>query len=177
MLGYVATGYGTRPAADVQNEIRKWRELYPEIQGIFFDEMIYEDTAGAVQHQSALNAFAHETGYWPTVGNPGTGTPGRYFKAKAADVIVIHEGSAWPSEESLHGNYFGGYSDFPPYTRCVLVHSTSQLDPVRLRMARKYARWFYITESPFRANDPEASNPWARLSGHLPRLCRELSKP
>ena len=176
VLGYVTTSYGKRPQAEVQKDIDKWIKMYPRTQGIFFDEMIYEDTETAAAYQATLKRYAHDAGCWPTVANPGAETPGRYFAAEAADVIVMHEGNAWPQEERLKGDYFGGYSDYPPFTRGVLLHSQANLDKDALRMVRKYARWVYVTEAPYRAGDPKAANPWDRLSGHLDELCEALSQ-
>jgi hypothetical protein len=169
VLGYVPTRYGKRAETRVREDIDRWLKLYPRTQGIFFDEMTYEDTEAAVRYQAGLNNYAHEAGYWPTVANPGADTPGRYFAASAADVIVIHEGQAWPTEERLKGDYFGGYADYPPFTRAVLVHSQPQLARARLRMVRKYVRWAYVTE----ASD---ANPWDRISKHLEAICEQLSE-
>ena len=174
VLVYVSTAYGKRLAGDVTTDIDRWQQMYPRAQGIFFDEMIYEDKEAAVSHQVALTKHAHAAGYWPTVANPGAETPGRYFAAEAADVIVVHEGNAWPKEERLKGDYFGGYSDYPPFTRAVLVHSQEKLDKPALQMARQYAKWVYVTEGVFRANDPKAANPWAVLSKHLEETCEVL---
>jgi hypothetical protein len=176
VLGYVATSYGKKSEAEVRKSIDRWLEMYPRIQGIFFDEMIYEDTNAGAKYQAGLNRYAHDAGCWPTVGNPGADTPGRYFAADAADVIVIHEGNSWPKEERLKGDYFGGYSDYPPFTRGVLFHSQAALDRAELRMARKYVRWVYVTEAPFRPNDPKAANPWDRLSKHLEELLDQLAE-
>jgi hypothetical protein len=175
VLGYVSTRYGKRSQADVRKDIDRWLKMYPRIQGIFFDEMIYEDTDAGIRHQLALNRYAHDAGCWPTVANPGADTPGRYFAADAADVIVIHEAAAWPKEKRLKGDYFGGYADYPPFTRAVLVHSQEKLDRAALRMVRKYARWVYVTDAVFKPNDPRAANPWDRLSKHLPELCEQLA--
>lgn len=177
VLGYVPTNYAKRPVADVQTDIDRWRKFYPRTHGIFFDEMIYEDTEAAAQQQVKLNRYAHEQGYWPTVANPGTDTPGRYFAADAADVIVIHETEEWPTETKLKGDYFGGYSDYPPFTRAVLVHSQPKFDPKSLAMVRRYARWVYLTEDKYRPNDPTVDNPWDSLSKHLEAMCEQLSKP
>ena len=160
VLGYVTTSYAKRREALVRKDIDQWLKMYPRINGIFFDEMIYEDTEIASKYQSALTRYAHEAGCWPTVANPGADTPGRYFATGAADVIVIHEGDSWPKEERLKGDYFGGYSDYPPFTRGVLVYSQAKLDRDSLRMVRKYARWIYVTDSVDRPGDI----PWARLS-------------
>lgn len=176
VLGYVSTEYGKRPAAAVTKDVDRWRTLYPRAQGIFFDEMLYEDKAEAVAHQVALTKHARDAGYWPTVANPGAETPGRFFAAEAADVIVVHEGDAWPKEDRLKGDYFGGYADYPPFTRAVLLHSQAKLDKPALQTARKYAKWVYVTEGLFRANDPKAANPWGVLSKHLEETCSALAR-
>jgi hypothetical protein len=138
--------------------------------------MIYEDTETGAKYQTALNGYAREAGFWPTVGNPGADTPGRYFAANAADVIVIHEGNAWPAEERLKGETHGGYADHPPFTRGLLLHSQPKLDRAALRTATKYTRWVYVTEGIFKPNDPAAANPWDRLSKHLEDIFATLAE-
>ncbi len=174
-LGYISTRYGKATQAEVERDLLEWRLSYPKIQGVFFDEMIYENSDKAANHQERLTHVARTIGYWPVVGNPGADTPGIYFERAVADVIVVHEGDHWPAEERLKGDYFGGNSDYPPWTRSVLLHSQEKFDPAALDMARKYARWFYITERPYRANDPTAANPWDSLSLHLESLCGALA--
>lgn len=115
--------------------------------------MIYEDTDTGVKYQTDLNRYAHDAGCWPTVANPGTDTPGRYFAANAADVIVIHDGASWPKEDRLKGDYFGGYADYPPFTRGVVLYSQPELDKASLTMARRYIRWVYVTEGPYCPGD------------------------
>lgn len=177
VLGYVTTSYARRPEADVRKDIDKWLRMYPRVQGIFFDEMGYQDTEAGVRYQADLSRYAHGAGCWPTVANPGAETPGRYFAAGAADVIVVHEGDAWPREERLKGDYFGGYADYPPFTRGVLLHSQAELDRAALRMVRKYARWVYVTEDAYRPGAPKESNPWDVVSKHLEELCSQLAEP
>jgi hypothetical protein len=176
VLGYVSTSYGKRAAADVRHDIDQWLKMYPNIHGIFFDEMIYEDTEAGAKYQAALNQYAHDAGCWPTVANPGAETPGRYFAAAAADVIVVHEGDSWPKEERLKGDHFGGYSDYPPFTRAVLLHSQPSLDKAALKMTRKYARWIYVTDGLYRPIEPNAVNPWDRLSKHVEAMCEQISE-
>lgn len=177
VLGYVSTSYGKVPAETIRADLASWRRMYPRVQGVFFDEMLYEDTDDAVRRQVANNGLAREMGFWPTVANPGTDTPGRFFEKSAADVIVIHEGGDWPEETRLHGDYFGGYADYPPYTRAVLIHSLPDFSGAKLAKMKRYARWFYLTPALFRANDPAHANPWNVLSSHLEATCAELAKP
>lgn len=176
VLGYVTTSYAKRLQVDVKKDVDRWLKMYPRIHGIFFDEMIYEDTQAGVRYQSALNHYAHDAGCWPTVANPGADTPGRYFTEEAADVIVVHEGDSWPKEERLKGDALGGYADQPPFTRGVLVYSQPKLDRASLRMVRRYARWVYITEAEYRLGDPKVVMPWDRLSKHLEELCDQLTQ-
>ena len=176
VLGYVATGYGKRPAAQVEADLDRWREFYPRTHGIFFDEMIYEDNDAGAGHQKRLNQLARERGYWPTVGNPGADTPSRYFVDPVADVVVVHESGDWPPIERLHGDYFGGHADSPPFLRAVLIHSQNAFDPEKLQQVRKYVRWVYVTDDPYRPGDRNADNPWDSLSTHLEAMCEALSR-
>jgi hypothetical protein len=175
VMGYVSTSYGKVPVETVQSNMQTWLKFYPRIQGIFFDEMLYEDNETAVEHQVTLNQSAHNLGFWPTVANPGTDTPGRYFAAESADVIVIHESHQWPTEEKLHGNYFGGYSDYPPFSRASLMYGQKQLRTDDVRMAQKYTRWIYVTQDTYKPGDAAHPNPWDELSEHLEELCRILN--
>jgi hypothetical protein len=170
-LGYVSTRYAKRDAAAVQKDVDRWREMYPRVQGVFFDEMIYEDNDAGVKYQAGLTKYAHEARLWPVVANPGAQTPPRYFAADAADVIVVHEGGSWPKEDRLAKPY----ADHPPFTRAVLVHSQPKFDAAALKAARKHARWFYVTDGEFRAGDPKAANPWDRVSKHLEEMCEQLA--
>lgn len=175
-LGYVSTSYSQRPKKEIEADVDTWLKLYPRIQGLFFDEMIYEDTDAGVEFMQSLNRYARDAGCWPVVANPGTDTPGRYFAGDCADVIVVHEGDQWPAETRMKGDFFGGYSDHPPFTRAVLIHSLAKFDPKPLGMVRKYARWIYVTDDPYRPNDSKADNPWDTLSQHMETLCDELAK-
>ena len=175
VLGYVSTSYGKVPIETVRANMQTWRTFYPRTHGIFFDEMLNEDNENAVTQQVKLNQAAYNLGFWPTVANPGTDTPGRYFAAEAADVIVIHESDHWPTQEKLHGNYFGGYSDYPPSTRASLMYGQKQLKAEDVRMAQKYTRWIYVTQDTYKPGDADHPNPWDQLSEHLEDLCRMLN--
>ena len=176
VLGYVPTNYAKIAPQDVLKDLESWRRMYPRAHGIFFDEMIYEDKPAAAEYQTKLNTMAHAAGYWPTVANPGTDTPVRYFAAEVADVIVIHETDHWPTEAKLHGNYFGGYSDYPPTMRATLMYGQKACDRNSVRMAQRYTRWIYVTQDTYIPNDPAHPNPWDNLSVHLETLSKILAE-
>lgn len=175
VLGYVSTEYGKRDFKDLAADLESWRKLYPRTQGIFFDEMLYENKAEAFERQAKLKRGAEKLGFWPTVANPGADTPEGFFKNQCADIIVVHEGDKYPDEKRIHGDYFGGYSDYPASTRAVLVHSMPTLETKEIAMIRKYAKWIYVTEDLFRAGDPKADNPWDSLSIHCQKLCEAIA--
>jgi hypothetical protein len=87
---------------------------------------------------------------------------------------VLKSDLTLPNEVRLSEDYFGGYSDYPPFSRGVLLHSQAKLDKSALRMVRKYARWIYVTEARYKSGDPTAANPWDRLSKHLEAVCEQL---
>lgn len=176
VLGYVSTEYGNRSTKLVDEDLIQWRVMYPRVHGIFFDEMVYKDEEPALKHQLQLSQLATSKGYWPIVTNPGADTPERFFKTPVADVIIVHESAQWPMEDRIHGNYFGGYSDYPPHSRGVLVHSMKTLAPDQVKMVGKYAKWIYVTQDEYRLNDATAPNPWDELSVHLESLCKLLSQ-
>jgi hypothetical protein len=175
-LGYVSTSYAKRPAEQIEEDVHLWAEFYPRVHGLFFDEMNYEDAPESVNFQTSLKKYGERAGFWPIVANPGTDVPGRFFDAEAADVFVVHEGDRWPTERRLAGDVPGGYGDYPPSTRAVLIHSLSRFDKNSLHVVRKHARWVYITDDLYRLNDPAAPNPWDTLSTHMEAMCEELSK-
>jgi hypothetical protein len=172
VLGYITTSYSKKDAAEVGREMEKWKGFYPRVHGLFFDEMVYIDAESGVSYQAGLKAKARNAGFWPIVANPGADTPARYFAAQVADVIVIHEGGQWPGEARLKSDRYAAH---PSYTRALLIHSQSVLDSKEVAVARKHARWIYVTEGVFRPNEPGYANPWDRLSKHAEELCRLLT--
>ena len=170
VIGYIPTNYGKRSVADVESDVAKWMRWYPNIQGLFFDEMSNSVQSSAVAYQQELTQYSHNQGLWPIVANPGTDTPPNYFAPLAADVFVVHEDSKWPVETNLQTRYV----DSPAFTRAVLVHSQSSLNTTALKMVRKYAKWVYVTEDQYRPGDPKAPNPWDTLSKHLEDMCKQI---
>jgi hypothetical protein len=108
------------------------------------------------------------------VANPGAPTPERYFADEVADVIVVHEGADYPTEEVLKGDYFGGNADYPPWMRAAIVHSRPTFEPDEFSLIKKYTRWVYVTDDVFR--DAKADNPWDRTSAYLEQMFVELER-
>ena len=163
LIGYVSTRYGQQPPKQVMEDIRLWQDRSEKITGIFLDEMANENKRETVNYYGRATAEAHRLGFWPVFANPGTATPEPYFAAKAADIFIIHENDHWPKEAELRGDYFGGYADYPPSTRGILIHTQHKLDTVQFETARQYVRWIYVT------ND-KLDNPWDDQNSLLEEL-------
>lgn len=96
VLGYVATNYGSRPIAPVEQEVQDYASWY-HVNGTMFDEMA--SATGHEGYYQALNAYAKSLGMTYTVGNPGqtvaTGYVGLF------DTLIIFEDSGLPSASSI----------------------------------------------------------------------------
>ncbi len=177
-LGYVSTRFAAQPAEQVQRDIAAWRTRYPKVNGLFLDEMANKADDSTIQYYLQATSAGHDASFWPVFANPGTATPEPFFAKSAADFFVIHENKFWPTEPDLKGNYFGGYADYPPWTRAVLMHSQKTFDKAQFKRIRKYVRWVYVTHDVFDEKagpDDPKNNPWDELSQHLEDMFRELS--
>jgi hypothetical protein len=167
-LGYVDTANGTRPEADVKNDINLWLSLYPArpIDGIFLDEMPYDVSYVALYKR--YTDYCHGLGLNPVVANPGANQQPAWFSTYTADVIVVNENSTWPTEADMEGNFEGGHADYPPTRRAGLVYNQPTLDTGLLDTLRKNVQWVYVT------ND-NLPNPWDTLPTYLEQLFGAVS--
>jgi hypothetical protein len=88
VLGYVPTGYGGRPPADVLADVRRYLAWY-EVDGIFFDES--SSDAALLPYYRALSRQARGQTDRLVVLNPGVPPAAGYFDL--ADVVVTFEGT------------------------------------------------------------------------------------
>lgn len=91
LLGYVSTSYAKRPIGDVMKDVDRWLQLYPGIQGIFFDEQA--SGADKVDYYAALYRHVRKKhGLQQVVTNPGTVCVEEYFTRPACDIACLFEG-------------------------------------------------------------------------------------
>jgi hypothetical protein len=159
VLGYVATGYGSRSAAAVQMDMDNWRSFYPGVTGIFFDEQ--SNQASLVSHYQQLSSYAHGKGFTFTVGNPGTDTSESYM-GSGLDMMLIYESSGLPSATTLggwHAKYAKSSFGVIPYG--------ATLDTTFVQMARQYVGFIYI-------NNDVLPNPWDSVPPYFEQLLAAL---
>ncbi|RMH01391.1 MAG: hypothetical protein D6699_06870, partial [Aquificota bacterium] len=111
VLGYVATSYARKSLSLVVEDIDRWFSFYPNIDGIFLDEV----SRGDYNYYSAL--YRHIKTKSPNyfvVLNPGASVDNSYFNI--SDKIVVYEGNF---QEFL--NYKHSYFQIPSQKVCVIV--------------------------------------------------------
>jgi hypothetical protein len=157
LLGYVTTGYGKRPIADVKADVDRWTRLYPQVQGIFFDEQA--SGADRIDYYAALYGYARtERKLQPIVTNPGTVCAEDYVARPASDIVCLFEG-------------FDGFAKFrpPEWTAkykaarfAFLRYQAADAGQMRQSLAdalEKRIGTVYVT-------DATGANPWDRLPGY-----------
>lgn len=152
IIGYVHTSYGARPSADVEAEIRLWRDLYG-VDGIFFDEAPgTSDCAALASTYAGWAAVARASDPSAFVAlNPGTDTCASYLDF--ADVLVVFEGTAAT---------FGSWSPpawgaaAGPDRLWTLIYAASSPTDVLAEVRARGVGWAYVT-------DDDLPNPWDTL--------------
>jgi hypothetical protein len=159
VIGYVFTQYGSRSTSAVTSDIDTWKALYPQLQGIFFDEMT--NTPGDENYYRNLSNYAKSVGFSFTVGNPGTDTATSYVGTM--DNIVIYETGGLPSLNQL-GGWHTGYdkSNFS-----YLAYGVPTLNDAFVASSANYVSYMYIT------NDG-LSNPWDSVTPYFMAMTAAL---
>ncbi len=89
-IGYVSTDYAKRLRAEVTTDVQRWKQYYPEIGGIFYDEQ--STGPDQVDHYAALVTLARQTiPGGKVVTNPGTACDRGYYDRARPDVMVLWE--------------------------------------------------------------------------------------
>jgi len=159
VIGYDHTTYGARSLSDVKNDIDLYQSFYPNIQGIFFDEM--EATAGEESYYSELTAYARSKNFNLTVGNPGTNIDASYLGTE--NILVVYESngyanlaqsSTWPTSD--------------PSQLAIMSIKVASLNQTWVSQACQKVGWVYIT-------DDKLPNPYDKLPTYLTTLMATLN--
>jgi len=138
VLGYVYTGWASRPLTEVERDVDTWLELYPEVRGFFVDEV--SDRAEDVSYYMTLALYIRQKGDFIIVLNPGTSVPHEYLDI--ADAVVVFEDSA----SSLR--YLRGSAHPALQAAIVSEVPASRVSQVLLYLLHKGIRAVYLTDEP-----------------------------
>ncbi len=153
VAGYVPTNYGNSP--NVVQEVIKWKKMYPDIDGIFLDEVptqnIYVNQYK--QYDSTIKAL----GFKFTILNPGTFVDKDFYLKNVGDIIIEWENSTVPTEADYEKDWEYSPRELPSFKRGAIIHSytlsnTSQFNQM-VGLLAKYNGWVYV------APDNTFSNP------------------
>jgi hypothetical protein len=157
VIGYVNTGYAKRPRPEVEAEIDRWVQFYPEIGGIFLDAQPSE--AGHAGYYAALRELArHKIEGALVVTNPGMVCAEEYASGSASDVAILFE--------NRHG-----FDEFipPPWTNRYPSARFAAIPysiPTAKRMKEAVAKAVLKGIGYFYATDAASPNPWGRLPSY-----------
>jgi Spherulation-specific family 4 len=144
VIGYVYTGYTSRPLQQVLNDINRY-DMWYNVDGIFVDEMANTGPAERLNYYREIYNYVKSIdANWEVMGNPGTTTLEQYLTWPTADPGYT------PSSWNLN------------YDRSKFVHlvhtemsSANMLTDLNLAVQRN-AGGIYVT-------DDVLPNPWDRL--------------
>lgn len=134
VVGYVSTKYSVynpdnptvpgRTISEVENDIDTWLKFYPEIDGVFLDELPWKVTGEngikALQYYITLTNHAHKKGLYPVIGNPGVKQENNsYFTNNAYDIGIIYESAGYPTLSLV-------MDEIDPHRKAILIHSVKE---------------------------------------------------
>jgi len=164
VTGYVPTKYGERTIENVEAMISAYQKLYPNLDGIMFDEV--SGSSSEFTYYQTISNYARSLGFSYIRANPGDSID--QVDVPLFDHIAIYESNGYPDESTLSSRTF-----YPQYSKDVVgfgatIHSTSTYDQAWLHMATKYLKWVYIT-------DQTEPNPYAVFPLYFNQYLTDLS--
>jgi hypothetical protein len=163
VLGYIYTSYAARAIATVKADVDGWLSLYPEVEGIFVDNQTSDNTQSNLDYFTELTAYCHYKKFWPVIGNSGTAVYAEEYDT--VDAIVVHEGTSFPSEATLKGDWAAGNASLNYNRRGVLVYNQASFDWANFQLVTKYCGFVYISNI----------NGWTDISSYVRQMLGLLS--
>lgn len=157
VLGYVSTGYLSRPLSDCVGDAERYRRWY-DVDGIFWDEIPAESARGRLGQLGVLREEALRSGNGSPLGrcvfNPGRLIPKSWFSALPNTIWVTSEAVA--TDAASRPVMIG-----PKRRQWILVHACSSTLRTELRNAAAATGigWFYAAEK-------SMPNPWDDYHSH-----------
>jgi hypothetical protein len=141
MAGYVYTKYGSRPSQAVEEDVSAWSQLYPQVTGIFVDNM--SNKPGLEGYYSELTGRAKSLGFKMVMGNPGTQVPRTYLGT--VDSTIVYENAGYPTSVKAldpQGWYAANSASIG-----MIAHDVQKLDVRFVQRAAQLAQYICVTES------------------------------
>jgi serine/threonine protein kinase len=154
VIGYVSTQYAKEPLQKVRGEVDRWISLYPDIQGIFFDEQA--SSVDHVLYYAALYEYVRkDKGLSLVVTDPGAVCAEEYFVRQATDTACLVE-VVKEFSDYRRPSWAERYSAERFAALLCQVGTLEQMQQYVTEMQAKRIGYCYIT-------DAKGANPWSRL--------------
>lgn len=164
VLGYVSTAYTTRAENLINADIGLWRDIYPEVDGIFLDETPTTYTT----FYDTIVKYARQKSFYPIIGNPGAPPDATFFTSKTMDALVVFETSTFPVEADLKGgDWENSYMELDYKQRALLLYNISSLTTLQINLIKKYCGYIFVTNL--------VTDYWNGQGGYFERLLQNLS--
>ncbi len=162
VIGYVSTGYGNRPLADVHADIDRWYTFYPALDGLFLDEQT-NTAAGVTYYANLYNHCRARDADGIIAANPGQSTIEGY--TSTADILMTFENTGAQHASHVNPAWMAGYNRFRFWDA---VHSTATAADMRavvtkVKTAERNVGWTYVTDQVYATL---TDNPWDYLPAY-----------
>lgn len=155
VLGVVYTGDGLRPAAEVREEVVRYRTSYPGLDGILFGQL----PATPESYVRELGRIAEEQGFAAALG-AGAASETAF---DTLDAVIVYEGQGLPSSAQLEALPERGREQLG-----ALAHGVSALDPAEVERVTARLGYLYVTE--------RQEAPWEGVPSYLSELFSALAR-
>ena len=189
IIGYLATSEANKTVANVRTELLKWFNLYPEIKGIFFDEVPEFTDSNKAQHIAYYNQLYRMVKsesrrvlkrFLTVTINTGVTNEILYplsiyehsgdITNVCFDQILDHENSIYPNIYSIENdNDLASIRHFNRGARIAIVHSQNTYNETMVKKMMKYWSWLFITKDVM-------NNPFDDISlAYIEEMCKTFS--
>jgi len=158
IIGYDHTSYGARDINAVKKDMDLYSSFYPNLQGIFFDEMV--SATGKESYYSELTSYARSKNFKLTVGNPGVNLNSSYLGTENIFVVYENNGYADLAKSTWLTN--------DPSQLAVMSINVDKLDQKWVAQACQKVGWVFVTEA-------KLPNPYDKLPAYLTNLMKTLT--
>ena len=189
IIGYLATTQANKTVANVKIELLRWFEFYPQIKGIFFDEVpaftnsnkaqyiaYYNELYRMVKSESrrvlkrfitvTINTGVQNEHLYPLSIYEHSGD----ITNVCFDQILDHENSTYPDINTIENDDdLDSIRHFNRGARISIVHSQSNYNDNIVKKMMKYWSWIYITRDIM-------NNPFDDISlAYIEEMCKTFS--
>jgi hypothetical protein len=156
-IGYIYTKWGSRPLEEVEADIDKWLDFYPDIKGFFIDETA--TGSDKLDYYKTLVDYIKSKGDYYIVLNPGTQPlDNGYFDI--ADTVVVYEGT--------YDNKPQGVCQVNPSKSAVIVYNATE-EEMKTVLTTEDCKYYYVT-------DRTLPNPFDSLPSYFDQEVELLKK-